>query len=45
MKKVILGLVTIVTSFTILIFYYGLEIEKIYNTEDLLGKPIIEIDF
>tara|TARA_B100001123_G_C15138169_1_gene958320 strand:- start:26 stop:538 length:513 start_codon:yes stop_codon:yes gene_type:complete len=45
MKKVILGLVTIVTSFTILIFYYGLETEKIYNTEDLLGKPIIEIDF
>ena len=44
MNKVTLGLVVIVVSFTILIYYYGLKTEKIYNTEDLVGKPILEID-
>ena len=44
MNKVTLGLVVIMVSFTILIFYYGLKTEKIYNTEDLVGKPILEID-
>ena len=40
MKKIILGLVVATVSFTILVFYYGLNTEKIYNTEDLIGKTI-----
>ncbi len=44
MKKIILGFIIIIVLFTILIFYYGLRTEKIYNTEDLLGKPIVKID-
>ena len=44
MKKIILGLVVATVSFTILVFYYGLNTEKIYNTEDLIGKTILKID-
>ena len=44
MKKITLGFIVILVSFTILIFYYGLKSEKIYDTKDLVGKPISKID-
>ena len=31
MKKIILGSVVIIVSFVILVFYYGLKTEKIYQ--------------
>ena len=44
MKKTTLGITVVVVSFIILVFYYGLNTEKIYDTEDLVGKPIPKID-
>ena len=44
MKKTTLGITVIAVSFIILVFYYGLNTEKIYDTEDLVGKPIPKID-
>tara|TARA_B100002051_G_C16527804_1_gene531121 strand:- start:311 stop:826 length:516 start_codon:yes stop_codon:yes gene_type:complete len=44
MKKIILGSVVIIVSFVILVFYYGLKTEKIYQTKDLVGKSILKID-
>ena len=45
MKKIVLGFIIIIVSFTILIFYYGLKTKKVYDTEGLVGKPILKIDF
>ena len=44
MKKIVLGFIIIIVSFTILIFYYGLKTKKVYDTEGLVGKPILKID-
>ena len=44
MKKIILGSVVIIVAFVILVFYYGLKTEKIYQTKDLVGKSILKID-
>ena len=44
MKKTTLGITVVVVSFIILVFYYWLNTEKIYDTEDLVGKPIPKID-
>ena len=44
MKKTTLGITVVVVSFIILVFYYGLNTEKIYDTEDLVGKKITEVE-
>jgi len=44
MKKTTLGITVVAVSFIILVFYYGLNTEKIYDTEDLVGRPIPKID-
>ena len=44
MKRIIFILIILIISFVILIFYFGLEREKIYDTKDLIGKSIVKID-
>ena len=44
MKRIIFILIILIISFIILIFYFGLEREKIYDTKDLIGKSIVKID-
>ena len=43
MKKIILSLVLILITFILLIFFQGLKTPKIYDTKDLIGKPIAEV--
>ena len=44
MKRIIFILIILIISFVILIFYFGLEREKIYDTKDLIGKKISTLD-
>ena len=44
MKKIIFSLVIVLSLFIIVIFSLGLKTKKIYDTKNLIGKPISEID-
>ena len=44
MKKIILALTLFFVLFIFAIFSQGLKTKKIYDTKDLIGKPILEID-
>ena len=44
MKKIIFGLALVLILFVISIFALGLKTKKIYDTQDLIGKPISKVD-
>ncbi len=44
MKKTIFILSLVLSIFIILIFSLGLKTKKIYDTKNLIGKPISELD-
>ena len=44
MKKIILSLTIVFICFVVVIFSLGLKTKKIYDTKDLVGKPIPLID-
>ena len=44
MKKIVFSLVIVLTLFVVVIFSLGLKTKKIYDTKDLIGKTISEID-
>ena len=44
MKKIILSLTIVFICFVVVIFSLGLKNKKIYDTKDLVGKPIPLID-
>ena len=44
MKKIVFSLVVVLTLFIVIIFSLGLKTKKIYDTKDLIGKNISEID-
>ena len=44
MKKIVLSLVLVLILFVIVIFSLGLKTKKIYDTKDIVGKPISEVN-
>ena len=44
MKKIILSLVLLLITFILLTFFQGLKREKVYDTKDLIGKSIAEVN-
>ena len=44
MKKIKYILISILFSFLFIILYLSLDNEKIYNTQDLIGKKISEVE-
>ncbi len=44
MKKIILSLVIVLALFVIIIFSLGLKTKQIYDTQDIVGKPIPEVN-
>ena len=44
MRKIILSLTIVLISLIILILFLGLKTKKIYDTKDILGKPISELE-
>ena len=44
MKKIIFALSLVLSLFIIVIFSLGLKTKKIYDTKDLIGKPISELN-
>ncbi len=44
MKKIIFSLILLLSLFIIVIFSLGLKTKKIYDTKDLIGKPISELN-
>ena len=44
MKKIILSLTIVLISLIILILFLGLKTKKIYDTKDIIGKPISKLE-
>ena len=44
MKKITFLLSTVLVCFIVIIFFLGLKTKRIYDTKDLVGKPISELD-
>ena len=44
MRKIILSLTIVLISLKILILFLGLKTKKIYDTKDIIGKPISKLE-
>jgi len=44
MRKIILSLTIVLISLIILILFLGLKTKKIYDTKDIIGKPISKLE-